>query len=176
MPNSKIQPQPRTTLVSVLGWMMLVVGLLITLAITLNLLLMVLASQGEGLDLVSLEGMPPISVWLLENIMVLMILMIISGAATATAGLGVVWRREWGRQLCIVLLALSIVWALISGAIGLMGMDDMLGPDAGTMGPLMLVFNLGSVLFTVVLHGWLIWKLRTMKIRGEFVESPSESF
>jgi len=176
---SRIQYHPRTTLVSAFGWVMLVMGVLMTLTLLLNLVFMVILSQQSGEPLFPLEELgevPGYVSWILENIIEVLILMLISALTMASAGFGVIRRREWGRQLSIILLALSIAQTAVGTIAGLAGMDEYLNSLSGVAGPIFLAINLGSLLLAAALHGWLIWKLRTVKIRGEFVESPAESF
>ncbi len=175
MNTTTIQPCPRSTLVSIFGWVMLVLGILLTLVFLLNLVLFSLVIQAEGTELVSAEelaDMPALIPRVMEHMGLVLGVMIILSLVGAVAGFGVVRRRDWGRRLSIFLLAASIVWALVGGAMGMEGLGDFPGPEGENMGPIIMAMNLGSVLLTAVLHGWLIWKLRTPEVRGEFVDSP----
>ena len=178
MNATNIQPRPRTTLVSVFGWVMLVLGIIMALVGILNLVIFSLVSQSDDAELVSREDMvdlPAIIPWVVENINLILAGLIVSSLLMAVAGFGVVKRQNWGRQLSILLLAVSIVWAFAGGGMGMMGQGD--SPESGSvlLGPIVVAMNIGLALLTAALHGWLIWKLRSPEIRGEFVESPAES-
>ncbi len=179
MNSTTIQPYPRTTLVSIFGWVMLVVGILMTLVFILNLVLFSLVIKNESAELLPAEELaelPAFIPWVMEHMGLVLGVMIILSLVGAVAGFGIVKRHDWGRRLSIILLAASIVWALVGGAMGMKGLGNLPEYEGEIMGPVIIAINIGSVLLTVVLHGWLIWKLRTREIRGEFVESLSESF
>lgn len=175
MNNSDIQHHPRTTLVSVMGWVSLVGGILLSLLIILNTALLFYIQQMDEGPLFSEEelAMMPSGFDVFTSHLVLFgSVAAVSSILTAVAGFGLVRRRDWGRQIIIFLLAASIV--LVFAVIPTSFMDS--GGEDLPINPLMLkIFGVIEAVMAIALHGWLIWKLRTPQIRGEFVEPRSES-
>jgi NADH:ubiquinone oxidoreductase subunit K len=175
MNNSSIEYHPRTTLVSLFGWVSLVGGLLMAALLTLNMFLLRYAMRVNGGELFPPEEMAQIpsgALVYLNHINTIWTVSIIAALLMAVAGWGVVRRRDWGRQLGIYMLAGSIILAFISIPASFMGSRG----DVSAGGQIfVIILSVVQALASAALHGWLIWKLRTPAVRGEFVEPPSES-
>lgn len=175
-PNTPTQ-RPHTTLISVFGWVMLVVGALTTAVSAINLVLfswMASENNGELVPAENLADLPPLFTKILDNIIPLLGMMIVSAILMAVAGFGVVRRDNWGRLLSIFLLAASIVWAFVMAWVGISTGADLSG-DIGVGGVFNALYNIALAMVTAVLHGWIIWKLRTPAVRSEFGLPISES-
>ncbi len=175
MNNSSIEYHPRTTLVSLFGWVSLVGGLLMAALLTLNMLLLSYAMKANGGEILPPEEMaqiPPGAMVYLDHINAIWTVSIIAALLMAAAGFGVVRRRDWGRQLGIYMLAGSIILAFISLPASFMGSRGELPASGQTF---VIILSAVQALASAALHGWLIWKLRTPAVRGEFVEPSSES-
>ncbi len=168
------QANRQSTLVSAIGWIMLIAGLLGVVGLGLNMVFLGLDEQGGGGVSLTPDGvpeMPPLFFRILERLWLILGLAWASCLVMGLAGLGVVRRREWGRLLSILLLAISVL-------VGFVGAYASLGADAATMDgamiprPVSIVLNTGLALLTAALHGWLIWKLNTPAVRAEFKKVP----
>ncbi len=170
MAEKEIQPRPKTAPVTVFGWFMLIVGSLSVLMFGgLGALLAVARKEADGelFPAEDLAELPPAMLMYVEHLNAILILFFISSLLLLLAGLGIIKRKEWGRQLGVFLLAVSILTSVVSTVAGLQG--------ANPAGLALVLLNIGLAVLTTVLHGWLIWKLRTSEIRGEFVEPRPES-
>ena len=174
-----IPSRPRSTLVSVFGWVMLVIGCFGTLCSVLLMGLAMVALEQGGEELFPADQMaelPATMLLVLDNLNLILTLTIVSFLLMAVAGFGVIRRRDWGRLLAMILLALSIITAPAGPVLSYLGMSGEQVSANNVLPPLLvLLYNIGLAVLTVVLHGWLLWKLRTIEIRGEFVETPTES-
>ena len=93
------------------------------------------------------------------------------------ASIGLLKRKNWARIIFIALLALGIIWNLISLVFQKAMIQDFpLPPDApeafqSQMETMMTVMSIASVIFVLIftaLFGWMIWKLRSPQIVKEF--------
>ncbi len=175
MNNSDLQYYPRTTLVSVLGWVSLAGGVLLALMITMITTVLIYVERMDEGDLWSAEElalMPAGTHHIFDHFTLFGSLLVAACVLTAVAGFGVVRRRDWGRKIMIFLLAASIV--LVFAAIPTSFMDQ--GSEDLPINPIIFkIFGVIEAVMALALHGWLIWKLRTPPIRGEFVEPRPES-
>ena len=175
MKNTQIEFVPRTTLVSIFGWVSLVGGVLMALLTALNLVLffyMQRANGGEFLPPEEMAQIPAGALIYLDYLPVFGAVSIAAALLMAVAGFGVIRRRDWGRRLGIYLLAISIIFAFATIPASFM--------NPGTESPaggryFVAILSAVQALVSAALHGWLIWKLRTPAVRGEFVEPRSES-
>ena len=175
MNNSNIQHHPRTTLVSVLGWVSLVGGILASLLAILYTALIYYMQRMDDGELWSQEELAAIPEgfhFFLDHMVLIGSFAGVYSLMTALAGFGVVRRRDWGRKIFIFLLAASIVlvFATLPTTFREWGAEGQHNFQF-----VAIFFGIVEVVMTIVFHGWLIWKLRTPKIRGEFVEPRPES-
>jgi uncharacterized membrane protein AbrB (regulator of aidB expression) len=101
-------------------------------------------------------------------------------------------RREWGRRLFIALLVLVVVWQIVMIPLqwsmmdhfqGLMMMGQEVRPEMqakmqAQMEASSIISRLFSAAFGLVfaaLFAWLIWKLRSPRVRAEFAAAPPAS-
>ncbi len=177
MESTTTQARPRTTLISVFGWVMLVVGALTTAVSTINLVLLSWMASENGGELIPAEDLaelPPLFSWTVDNLIPVLGFMIVSSVFMAVAGFGVVRRQNWGRLLSIILLAGSIVGGFVTAWFGMRTSAEM-AEDLQLGLVLVTAYNIGLAVLTAALHGWIIWKLRTPAIRSEFVDTRFES-
>lgn len=93
------------------------------------------------------------------------------------ASIGLLKRKNWARIIYIVLLALGIVWNLVSLIFQKWTAQQFpMPPDTpeafqSQMHTLMTVMSIVAVVVVIlfsVLYGWMIWKLRSPQIIKEF--------
>ena len=93
------------------------------------------------------------------------------------ASIGLLKRKNWARIVFIALLALGIIWNLVSLVFQkAMTHDFPLPPDVpeefqSQMETMMTVMSIASIIFVLIftaLFGWIIWKLRSPQIVKEF--------
>ncbi len=145
------------------------------LMITLNVVMLSYlkrVNDGEILPAEDMAQMPSGALFYLDHMVLFGALSIAAALLMAVAGFGVIRRRDWGRKLGIYLLASSIVLAFATIPTSFIGQD---GAPAANGRYFYAAITVGQALLSAALHGWLIWKLRTPAIRGEFVEPRSES-
>ncbi len=175
MNNADVEPAPRTTLVSIFGWVSLVGGILMALVVTLNVVMLSYLKRmndGEILPAEDMAQIPSAALFYLDHMVLIGALSIAAALLMAVAGFGIIRRRDWGRKLGIYLLASSIVLAFASIPTSFMGQDGALSANERYF---YAAISVVQALLSAALHGWLIWKLRTPAICGEFVEPRSES-
>lgn len=197
-----LPPVPRSPFVNATAWITLCLSILGLLMLALQAA-MFLAAGRAGLFSKMQEQLaldPQASAFLsmaLEWLPWLAVLFAVQNLLFVTASVGLLKRREWGRKLFITLLVLLIVWQIVMIPLqwsmmghmqGLMMMGQEVRPEMqaimqAQMEATSIISRLFSAAFGLVfsaLFAWLIWKLRSPRVRAEFatarLESPGTQF
>ena len=179
-------PAQRSTFVTVLAWIFIVLsGFSTLIALMQNAMLWFVFEGAPGVgDAMSkanqAPGIPPFFGYFFRYFPVIFAAFLLLSATTLASSIGLLLRQEWARRLFIALMAFGIAWnfaGLAFQALFLMNMPPMppLPPAQQhfasgfhwIMG-LMLVFNLLIAIGFSVLFYWIIRRLRTPEIRREF--------
>ena len=193
-----LPPVPRSSFVNATAWITLCLSILSLVMLALQAV-MFLAVGRTGLFSKLQEQLaldPQASAFLsmaLEWLPWLAVLITAQNLLFVTASVGLLKRREWGRKLFIALLALVIVWQIVMIPLQWSMMDRFQGlmmmgqknvpPEAqammqAQMEASMIVSRLFSAAFGLVfaaLFVWLIWKLRSPRVRAEFAAARPDS-
>lgn len=174
---------PRSTFVTVTGWIFLVLSGFALLILLLDaLMLQIMSSSGsfqEAMQSASAQqaDMPAISLFLFKHLALFLILPLLAFGSTFVASLGLLRRWNWARVLFIVVMIIGIIWNLFGLAVQFFMMAwmrqdfAMLPPDAPDIGLFVTVMMAFSALFALafcVLFGWIAKRLMAPAIVAEF--------
>lgn len=192
-----LPPVPRSAFVNATAWITLCLSILSLVMLALQVV-MFLAAGRTGLFSKLQEQLaldPQASAFLsmaLEWLPWLAVLITVQNLLFVTASVGLLKRREWGRKLFIALLALVIVWQIVMIPLqwsmmdhfqGLMMMGQEVRPEMQAMMQAQMeatsiisrLFSAAFGLIFAALFAWLIWKLRSPRVRAEFAAARLES-
>lgn len=192
-----LPPVPRSSFVNATAWITLCLSILSLVMLALQVV-MFLAAGRTGLFSKLQEQLaldPQASAFLsmaLEWLPWLAVLITVQNLLFVTASVGLLKRREWGRKLFIALLALVIVWQIVMIPLqwsmmdhfqGLMMMGQEVRPEMQAMMQAQMeatsiisrLFSAAFGLIFAALFAWLIWKLRSPRVRAEFAAARPES-
>lgn len=177
---------PRSTFVTVVGWLFVAFsgfGTLIGVLQNLMLHLFFPLAQMRQ-DLPADAGLPPMFQFLAAHFAWFFALALANNAAMLVASIGLLRRRNWARLLFIGLLVLGIAssvagvavqQAFMSEMMAMPGMHDLPAEahadmQAQMQGMLifMRVFGIGLTVAMAAVLGWIAWKLCTPQIVAEF--------
>ena len=130
----------------------------------------------SALDSEALSQLPAAIRYALEHLGAISFAFLLGSLVTLVFSIGLLKRKEWGRQGVVALLVVAIVQQLVLFWIQVSVVGEA-GAPAGLAevpqeigGVLLLMEVLGGVLtlLQVGVCAWMIWKLRTPAIRAEF--------
>jgi hypothetical protein len=177
-PASGPTDPPRSTFVTLVAWFGIVTaGCATPMALIQSLMVGTLSEQiRSALDSEALSQLPVAIRYVIEHLGALSFSFLLGSVVTLAFSIGLLKRKEWGRQGVVVLLAVAILqqlvlfWVQVS-VVGQAGAPAGLAEMPQEIGAgLLLMEVLGGVL-TVLQVGvcvWMMWKLRTPAIRAEF--------
>lgn len=181
--NAIAVPLQRSTFVTVLAWIFIVLSGFATL-VTLVQSVMVFAmfQAPEFSDAMAkanhAPNAPPFAAFFTRYFFVFFVFFFLVSAATLASSLGLLWRRNWARIVFIVLMAFAIFWnvagLVISGVImwWMPGIPTGVHAAAATFAWMigaMMVINVVIALGFCALFFWIIRRLSSPEIRAEFV-------
>jgi hypothetical protein len=164
----------QSTFVTVVAWLVLIFSGMSALA---GLMQSVMVAALDPFPPVSPEEaatMPRLTLLLFNNFRAFVWGLTAVYAMTFAAGLGVLRRKEWARQLLIAIFSIAAVGSAAMAAVMQVVMNETFQgatdapPDARTM---MMAIRAFSVIFAVVFagaFGWLAYKFTTPAVRAEF--------
>lgn len=179
-------PRPSTSLVTVVGWVCLVSGVLGVLVSLTQVASGAMLPDDHALRLLAplsdeLPELPPLMLWYYTNTLLIGLLSLAVSVLLVVVGRGLLRRHEWARKAFIALLLLGTLWQLASiwampqfleGMLVLQGASMpegmVLPPQFATFMHGMLAVVALFVLLFAALHAWLVWKLCTARVRAEF--------
>ena len=176
---------PPSAFVTVLAWILIVLASLSSLMLVFqNIMMHTLLADPEMQAMVTdmpqdMPGQPMMS-FIFRHVAAIVAVSLLACLAMLTCAIGLLRRRNWGRLGIMGLLALGIVYQLLSMGFAWFVWQDMgaFGVEATQFQDLMHGMQLVSGLFTLAfcaLFAWLIYKLRTPAIRAEFVLLPGHT-
>jgi hypothetical protein len=169
-----MNPPPRSTFVSVLGWIFAVLsGLGLTISVMQNIMLHAVfpLEQMKG-DIPA--DFPPMARFAFEHFELMFLIPLVAFAALLAASVGLIRRLEWARRLMALLMGLAALWSLVSIALQVVWMGQMPSPPAGafdgfrTMQTTMLIFASLWGLGFATLFAWIGRRLLSWDIAQEF--------
>jgi len=181
------QRRPGASFVTILAWISIVAGALGVMYSVVQLLtgLFVPEFQMQMLNPIGAElpPLPPLMQWYYANTVLLALGSLLMSAALLAVARGLLRRREWARRGFIALLVLGTLWQLgmvwavpqiIEGTLAVQmavlpagGLDD-LGEFMESMTTMFTAVAAVMALMFAALHAWIVWKLCTTSVRGEF--------
>lgn len=170
----------QSTFVTVLAWIFIVMSAFSTIISLLqNLIFFLVFPSSRMLEFVQspeiAPRIPPIHRLMFSYIQVVMPAVLFISLFTLASSIALLKRKNWGRVVFIALMALGIVYSL--GLIFLLpGLLEEVPP--GPAGrefevafSVMRIFMIGFSLGLALLLGWIIKRLVSKSIRGEFIRS-----
>lgn len=180
MTNSESPGQQRSTFVSVVAWIFIILtgfGTLISLLQNIMVQTMFSGPQMQAAinSPEAAREIPPFVHFIFSNIKLFIFLMFVMTLLTLITSIGLLKRKNWARKIFIVLMGLSIImmvgsliaqffWFPNPAAMGSKGIP----PEFKTMLNIMHVFFVITYGGIAVLLGWIIKKLLSPKIVQEF--------
>lgn len=173
---------PRSSFVSGLAWLSIVVCGFAVVGFGLQALMLQFWIPPDMLDPVRLSGgapLPPSSYWVLSHLKGIIFGVLAMSVLGLWASIDLLRRRDWARWFFVATLALGA----LANAASLFFLGDLMPSAEGMLGPDvppdlaaqvasfqrgMLVASVVTALVFVVVHAWIIWKLVTPPIRDEF--------
>ena len=173
---------PRSRFVTVLAWTFIVLGAFSSLlSIVQGILVFSLfpfeQAQAAAIAAYRDRGVGRLALLLLANVHWLFGLFIGVSIATLIAAIGLLARRQWGRFLFIALMVFGIAWNFVVVAAAWYLASSFFAevprptnapPYFEAMWTSMLAFNLLMVIGFTILFGWIVKRLASREIRGEF--------
>ena len=107
--------------------------------------------------------------------------LLVISAITFVSAIGLLWRRNWGRVIFVVILALGIIGSLFGVVIQfiiLVNPRFSPGPESGQSHLFFYIIQVFTLLIAIgigMLFGWIIRKLNSAPIKAEFLGSPLAS-
>ncbi len=189
MEEQAAQPQlPRSTLVTVLAWITIVMaGFSTLIAVLQSVMVNALFAFVELPDLAppGAEPVPPFFRFMFEHVRLLVLMFLVVSGVSFLTGIGLLWRKNWARLVFVLLLGLGILWNIAGVALQRIFFSSMppLPSDAppqfevllSRMTSVIFVFAIIIALAISVLFGWLIARLLSRPIRAEFLNVPQLS-
>ncbi|MFC4727243.1 hypothetical protein [Coralloluteibacterium thermophilus] len=176
------EAQKRSTFVTVVAWIFIVlagIGTLITALQNVMLLVIVNTGEMEAALQAAPPDMPPAFAWMFRYFHLFFVAYFLMAAATLTAAIGLLLRRNWARRMFIAMMVLGIVWN-IGGLVLQMVMLSSMRAEFGTMPPdapdmqvvftVFMVFGAGLVLAICGVFGWIARRLMSPAIVAEFAD------
>ena len=182
--SSQIDFPKRSTFVSTVAWVFIVLsGMFTLISVAQNIMVHVMMSgdhMREALAASQQAGqMPPIARFMFGHFGLFFGLMLALGATMLVASIGLLLRKNWARRLFIVMLGVGITWNLGGIVFQLLWFNSMF--SAPTQAPpqfqsdfhtMAIVVSVVTAVFTLAIAGlfaWIIKRLRSSEIKREFV-------
>ena len=168
----------KSTFITILAWVSIVLAGSVTFVSILQNIMLNLMFPIEGMK-ESLnspgaqENIPAFAEFILSNVRLFFFGFLVVSSTTLASAIGLLKRKNWARILFIIILVLGIIWnisAVIMQQFMIPSMQDV--PDDSQFAVLMIamrIFTLIMALGISLLFGWLIKKLLSSEIRGEFL-------
>ena len=182
-------PGQRSTFVTVLAWIFIVLGGFVTLISVLqNIMVWFIFPIGEmraaQAQAKGHSEMPWFAAWMFDHFQFFFLFFLAFSVAMLSAAIGLLMRKNWARILFVGFMGLGIVWnigGLIAMSFFMFSFGQMMpvnqpGADQfSVMFKIMFVFNAIIALGIAWLFGWIIKRLTSEGIRGEFAAAPEST-
>ncbi len=170
-------PKPRSQFVTVLAWFSIAVSILATLSSLMQNIMLNFVFPKDMFEQLAAQGgdqLTGLAVIIFSHYRTFALVGMLMSIVMLVVSVGLLHRKRWAHVAFVVLLAISIVAGfaplLFSGSI-LPALTSVDGVDAQLATEVATLFRgvlLALALLFAVLHGWLLYKLCTPKIRAEF--------
>lgn len=174
----------RSTFVTVLAWIFIVfagfstfISLLQNVMINTMFPLEQMRSQGWSAN----QQMPAFFQFMLGHIQLFFLLFLLLSSSTLAAAIGLLRRKNWARLVFVAILALGIVWNVAGLVLQQVMFSSMSTPPSNApagfraefdhMTSIMFAFTVVMAVGFSVLFAWLIKRLVSAPIRGEFTQA-----
>jgi hypothetical protein len=180
--QSAIPAQTRSTFITVLAWIFIVLGGFATFislfqAAMITFVFPEAKFWSDPGPVRGLENLPPIARFMLANVTLFFVTVWTLLLVTFVSAFALLRRKNWARLYFVVLMALGIVWNI--GGVSLQfGVLSTFSPPEGTppefgrnLEVMHIVMGIANTVFAVVLTGlfaWIIKRLVSPSIRAEF--------
>jgi hypothetical protein len=165
-----------STFVTVLAWIALIFSGMAAATGLLQSAMVAFLMPAAPMSASESAGVPPFIVFVFDHVLGFVVVLTAVWAATFVFALGLLRRREWGRQGFVAILIFWCITTLIIAVVQQTMMSDMFGGELAADAPaeaasIILVMRIAAALFGLVFaaaFGWLAWRLRSSSIRAEF--------
>ena len=177
------QQSQRSTFITVLAWVFIVLAGLATLISALqNVLLSTMGAFDLPVKHGPLEEQAPAAVrFMAEHVRLFFLSFFGLSAFTLASSVGLLRRKNWARIAFVLILCLGIFWN-VGGVL----FQELAFPAAGVVAPdappgfqdaqgIMLVFTFAIAIGLSLLFAWLIWRLLSTRVRAEFHQGSNPS-
>ena len=175
-------PPPRSQFVTAVAWVFIVLcGFSTFISILQNVMINTMFPVDEmkkaAASAAAAPEVPAFFTFMLGNIRLFFALFLVVSAAMLGAAIGLLKRKNWARIVFIVNLSLGIAWNVGGMLVQFFVMKDFPKPVGGPpefaarlsiMTSVMLGASVVMALAVSALLGWLIKKLVSVEVRGEF--------
>lgn len=172
----------RSTFVTVLAWIFIFLGGFATLiAILQNVMLFLLFPRAEMEQALqadqAAQQMPAFAQFMFSSFEFVFLGFLVVALVTFISAIGLLKRKDWARRVFIGVLSLGIIWNIGGFILQQVMMSHFAVPadapphvsaDLATMALVMRVFGGIITLALSILFGWLVWRLMSPRIKGEF--------
>lgn len=170
--------QPRSTFVTKLARIFIILSAFSTLISAFQYIMFFLISPKFRMDKILqspelASKIPPFHRFMLSHVQLLMLAMLVIFGVTLVSAIALLRRKNWARIVFITLMSLGIAYSL--GMFFLLPWlsDEMKGGPGGrefeAALPVIRVFTTGFSLGLAAVFAWIIGKLLSRPIRGEFI-------
>jgi hypothetical protein len=180
--NAVLQVQQRSTFVTVLAWIFIVLsGFGTVIAILQNIMVFTVFRGPEisqAMQAPAPPGMPSAAAFMTSHVYLFFLAFLLASAFTLASAIGLLKRWNWARLCFVGMMVLGILWNLGGLALQFSMFSSMQhqfsganmhgGPD---MQPFLIAIAVVSVLFAVVfsvLFGWITKRLLSPAVAAEF--------
>ena len=173
--------QQRSTFVTVLAWIFIVLsGFGTAIAILQNIMIQTVFNSPEFNQATQTmpPGAPPFAAFMMSHFQLFFIAFLLASVFMLISSIGLLKRWNWARLCFIGLMALAIAWQLAGLGIQFSMFSSMheqfssaATQGAPDMAPFFIAIAVFSVIFALgfsLLFGWIIKKLVSAPIAGEF--------
>jgi len=177
-------PPQRSTFVSVLAWIFIVLGGFATfIGILQNIMIQTMFPKEQMAQAMeqaeNADHMPAFANFMFGHFDLFFLLFLVVSATSLIAAIALLKRKNWARITFIVLMALGILWN-VAGLVLQFTMFGQMPEMAGQGTPpefekMMLIMKIASAIMVVAfstLFGWIIKKLTSAPIKAEFAWPP----
>lgn len=180
---SPIQPAAtRSGFVTAIAWIFIAFAGLGTVVSLLQNMMLAIFLSNEDLPKLPPKGMavPPMAEFMFQYGHLFFVGFLLLSALGLASGIGLLRRKNWARLVVIALLAFGVVWNLGGTAAGFFFIRDFMPPEAppefkdnfDLLFKVMMAFNFAIALAFAGLFAWIIRRLMSPGIRGEFNALP----
>lgn len=173
-------PVARSTFVTVLAWIFIVLaGFATLLSILQNIMIALVFPMAQVQAAATQQGVPWFAAWMIEHLQVFFVFFLVASASGLAAAIGLLNRKNWARLLFIALMVLAIAWniaGLVLAAFFYSSFPFAQVLPAGrpemayfeVMFRVVFAINLIVVVAFACLFGWIIKRLTSDSVRREF--------